>query len=120
MCRQAENSLDARALGDFPRGSGGALQPSIEVLNLYGVLDRDIHYRNLNTVHSIGEPHYPIVAANGHQAESHGLVKSFGSDLDSVFDAFQIFEGDAAGTGRHNGRNLSYSLFVRHVKICVG
>ncbi len=114
MSRQAENGLDTCAFRNFLWGSGSTFQPGIEVFNFYEVLDRDIHHRHLNGVHSIGKPHHPIVAANRHKPESHGLKKTFSSDLDSVFDAFHIFDGDATRTRRHNESNLPYSLFVRH------
>ncbi len=108
---KTENGFDARAIGNFFRRASGAFQPSVEILEFHGMLDGDVHDRDFDDIHPLGDAHDPIIATNGDKAESYSFIESFCRDFDSVSDAIHIANGDAARAHRHNGRKLIIFAF---------
>ncbi len=78
--------------------------------------DGDVDDGYFDNIHSLGDAHDPVVATDRHQAKRHGFIEGFRRDFHSVLYTVHIFYGDAAGADRHKGKNLAYSLFVRHSK----
>lgn len=91
----------------------GALQPFGEVSQLDVMLHADVRDGNFDD--ALLESGDPVVAAEGGQALGDSFVESFGGHVHGVGYAFQVLDGDAARTSRHE-RKVSYSLFLRHKK----
>ena len=113
--RDFENGADFLAAGDFDGGAAALVEPFAEGFEFDGVGYRDILDRDLDVADVGIVAGDPVGVAQSFEGQGDGFVEGAGGDVDGMFEAFEVAEGDFAGFEFH-GRSVACSLFVRQGK----
>ena len=97
------------AVDGFAGRGGVAVEPLGEVGEFDLVLDANVGDADLYD--ALLEAGNPVAAAKGGQALGDGFVKGFSSDFDCVGDAFEVLDGDAAGTSSHGEEVIRFAFY---------
>jgi hypothetical protein len=113
--RDFEDGANFLAADDFDGSAAALAEPFAEgfefdVVSYRDILDRDLDVADVGIV--AGDP---VGVAQSFEGQGDGFVEGAGGDVDGMFEAFEVAEGDFAGFEFHGG-SVACSLFVRQGK----